>query len=311
MPTVKPQWYCIVNPHAGSGKTMPEWAVASKIMRQNGVSFVEVSTDHPAHAIGLASEAASNGYRYFMAVGGDGSVHEVLNGIMRYVDESGVSASEFTLAVMPIGSGNDWIKSLGISHDKRKIVSLISSASFAFQDVVRVETSSGRCYMVNVGGTGFDSQVCVTVNRQKELGRRNRLIYLKALINTVLNLKCTHYRIVADGKTVFDEDGYSIAFGNGKYSGGGMRQVPLSEIDDGLLDYMIVPRVSLLRIARELPRLFNGHVYKATCLMMGRCREISVEGEGAVEVDGEVKGCLPLRITMTGQQIKVLRNISK
>lgn len=307
MPSFKPEWYCIVNPHAGSGKTMPEWAEASALLEKYSVAFTEVMTDHPAHATQLAYEAAKNGYRRILAVGGDGSVHETLNGIMQFVDETQSDPSEFVLAVIPIGSGNDWIKSLGIPHDKKKIVGLIAGESFAKQDIVRVETASGRCYMANIGGVGFDSAVCVTVNRQKEQGHRSRIIYLKALIQTILNLKRSHYRIVADGVTVFDDEGYSIAFGNGRYSGGGMRQVPLSEIDDGLLDYMIVPRVTLLRIARELPRLFNGQIYKATCLKSGRCPEITVEGDGVMEVDGEVKGSLPLRISMTGQQIGVLR----
>jgi len=286
---------------------MPEWAEACALLKESSIEFTEVMTTHPAHATQLAYEAAKEGYRHILAVGGDGSVHETLNGIMQYVDEFDGDSSEFVLAVIPIGSGNDWIKSLGIPHDKKKIIDLISRKSFAMQDVVRVETSSGKCYMANIGGVGFDSSVCVTVNRQKEQGHRSRIIYLKALINTILNLKRSHYRIVADGEIIFDEEGYSIAFGNGRYSGGGMRQVPLSEIDDGLLDYMIVPRVTLLRIARELPRLFNGQIYKATCLRSGRCREITVEGDGVMEVDGEVKGSLPLRISMTGQQIGVPR----
>lgn len=310
MPSRKNKWYCIVNPHAGSGKTMPEWEKASALLEKSGIEHVDVLTGYRAHAAQLAYDAAREGYRRFMAVGGDGSVHETLNGIMRYVDESGTDSAEFALTVIPIGSGNDWIKSLGIPHDKGKIIELVASGSFARQDIVRVETSSGVCYMANIGGVGFDSAVCVTVNRQKEQGHRSRMIYLKALIHTILNLRRSHYRIVADGELVFDEEGYSIAFGNGRYSGGGMRQVPLSEIDDGLLDYMIVPRVTLLRMARELPRLFNGKIYKAKCLRTGKCSEITVEGDGVLEVDGEVKGTLPLRITMTGQQINVLCNQS-
>ncbi|MBQ0150697.1 MAG: diacylglycerol kinase family lipid kinase [Bacteroidales bacterium] len=307
MPSIRNEWYCIVNPHAGSGKTMPEWETASDILRSKSVPFVEVLTSYRAHATKLAYEAAMDGFRRVMAVGGDGSVHEILNGIMRFCDDTHADPSDFTLTVIPIGSGNDWIKSLGLPRDKKKIISLISAGSFSRQDIVRVETASGRCYMANIGGVGFDSEVCVTVNHQKDQGLRNRFIYLKSLILTILNLKRSRYTVVADGQTVFDGEGYSIAFGNGRYSGGGMRQVPLSEIDDGLLDFMIVPCVSLPRIARELPRLFNGHIDRATCLKMGKCREISVRGEGVVEVDGEVKGALPLHITMTGQQINVLK----
>lgn len=300
------EWYCIVNPHAGSGKTMPEWAKASRIMRENALPYVEVLTCHRAHATQLAYEAASSGYRRFIAIGGDGSVHETLNGIMKYADESGVPAGEFSLAVIPIGSGNDWIKSTGVPHDTGAIIRMIASGSFSRQDVVRVESSDGVCYMANVGGVGFDSHVCMTVNRQKEQGLRSRLIYLMALLRTILTLKRQTVRVEADGKIIHDGEIYSIAFGNGCYSGGGMRQVPLSLIDDGLLDFMIVPRMSFFRILRELPRLFNGRLYKAACLKMGTCRTITVTGNDIVEVDGEIRGDLPVTITMTGQQINVL-----
>lgn len=300
------EWYCIVNPHAGSGKTMPEWTKASAIMRENDLSFVEVMTCHRAHATQLAYEAASSGYRRFIAIGGDGSVHEVLNGIMQYADGSGVPPEDFTLAVIPIGSGNDWIKSTGVPHDTSAIIKMIAGGSFKRQDVVRVETSEGVCYMANVGGVGFDSHVCMTVNRQKAQGMRSRLIYLLALLKTIVSLKKQTVRIEADGKLIHDGEIYSIAFGNGSYSGGGMRQVPLSLLDDGLLDFMIVPRLSLLRIVREMPRLLNGRLYKASCLKMGTCRTVTVTGDDIVEVDGEIRGDLPVTITVTGRQINVL-----
>ena len=311
MPSIKPDWYCIVNPHAGSGKTLPQWARAEKYLTSRGIQYKTTLTNYRFHAMKLAYEAAQHGYRKILSVGGDGSVHETLCGIMQYVDESGTAAEDFTLAVIPIGSGNDWIKSTGVPHDMMKVVDLISEESFTRQDIVRVETPEGVSYMANIGGVGFDSQVCMRVNSQKDAGRRSRMIYLDALVHTVLNLGKFHARVIADGEVAYDGIVYSIAFGNGKYSGSGMRQVPLAVMDDGLLDYMIVPPVPLLRIIRELPRLFTGTLYKTDCLVMGKCREISVEcasdpSSEHVEIDGEVLGTLPVSIKVTGQQINVL-----
>lgn len=315
MPSASSDWYCIVNPHAGSGKTMPQWALAEKLLTAASVPFKTVLTNYKFHATRLAYEAAGQGYRHFLAVGGDGSVHETLNGILRFADEAGVDPETFTLAVIPIGSGNDWIKSLGVPHDTRYVVDRLSAGVFARQDVVRVETQPfpaaegagvSVAYMANIGGVGFDSHVCERVNALKEQGRRGKLIYLGALIHTMFHTKAFHTRIVADGELVFDGEAYSVAFGNGRYSGGGMRQVPLSEIDDGLLDYMVVPKASLLQILFQIPRLYNGTVNESGLLKTGRCHVLEMSGDNIVEIDGEVVGALPLRLSMTGRQFGVL-----
>ena len=311
MPSTFPDWYCIVNPHAGSGKTMPQWAIAEKILTASSVPYKTTLTNYKFHAEKLAYEAAQRGYRRFLAVGGDGSVHEVMNGIVRYTEETGAAPEDFTLSVIPIGSGNDWIKSLGIPHDTRAAAELLTRSAFARQDVVRVETAADAGgvrqvgYMANIGGVGFDSHVCERVNALKDQGKRGKLIYLGALLYTMFHTKAFHTRIVADGECVFDGEAYSVAFGNGRYSGGGMRQVPMSKIDDGLLDYMVVPKAGLLRILTQIPRLYNGTVNDSGLLKTGRCRVLEMEGENIVEIDGEVVGSLPLRLSMTGRQICV------
>lgn len=306
MPTIKPDWYCIVNPHAGSGKTMPIWALAEKQLTAQSVPYKTTLTNYKFHATLLAREAAQHGYRKLLAVGGDGSVHEALNGILQYCEAQGVAPEEFTLAVIPIGSGNDWIKSLNVPHDTKAVVDLLVAESFARQDVVRVETAGGVAYMANVGGVGFDSRVCERVNALKDQGKRSRSIYLGALLHTLFHTRGFQTRIVADGECVFEGEAYSVAFGNGRYSGGGMRQVPMSEIDDGLLDFMVVPKAPLLKILTQLPRLYNGTVNDSGLLVTGRCRALEMSGECIVEVDGEIVGDLPLRITLPGPQINVL-----
>ena len=307
MPTIKPDWYCIVNPHAGSGKTMQEWRIAEKKLTTLEVPFKTTLTNYRFHATKLSYEAALHGYRKLLAVGGDGSVHEILSGIMQYVDESGTPPEDFTLAVIPIGSGNDWIKTNNIPHDTEKVVKLIAKESFGMMDIIRVETSAGRTYMANVGGTGFDSHVCERVNALKESGKRSSRIYINSLLHTIFHLRRFNTTVIADGSKVFEGLAYSIALGNGPYSGGGMRQVPLAVNDDGFLDYMIVPKVSLFRIIKEMGRLFKGNVHEVKCLVSGKCRELTISGGDIVEVDGEIKGNLPLKVSVTGSQIRVLK----
>ena len=99
MDDIKTEWFFIVNPRAGSGKTMSLWVPAEQKLQKLGISFVTAMTDHKRHATELAFEAAHKGYRRIVAVGGDGSLHEVLSGIARHCDEKGVDPSGFTIGV--------------------------------------------------------------------------------------------------------------------------------------------------------------------------------------------------------------------
>lgn len=313
MTNTKTDWYIIVNPRAGSGKTMSRWIPAERKLLELGIEFTTAMTDHKRHATMLAHEAAAAGYRKFLSVGGDGSLHETLIGIARYCDESGVPSEDFTLGVMPIGSGNDWIKSLGVPNDLYTVANLIAKGSFGKMDLVRVAGGGEKTsYMANVGGTGFDSHVCSRVNFQKESGRRGKLIYLYALLHTVRNLGAISLKVIADGKEVFEGPCYSVALGNGPFSGSGMRQVPSASIDDGILDYMIVPKLPVRLIVSQIPRLFNGTVDKSPHVISGKCRELLIApmdeaSEDIFELDGEIEGRLPLSIRMDGRQINVIK----
>lgn len=306
-------YFFIVNPRAGSGKTMYEWLPAERKLERLGIPFDIALTDHKRHATALAYDAAAEGFRRIIAVGGDGSLHEVFNGICRWCAKSGTLTEEFHLGVVPIGSGNDWIKSLGVPHDSDAVVDLIDKDSTGRMDVIRVKGSGGKvAYMANIGGVGFDSHVCKRVNTQKESGKRSKLIYLNALRYTIMNLKAINVNVIADGELIFYGPCYSIAFGNGKYSGSGMRQVPLAVMDDGLVDYCIIPKVPMLRLIPELPRLFNGTLNQCPLVISGKCRSIQVlpmdeQSADIFEVDGEIEGWLPMSVEVTGHQISVIK----
>ena len=188
----------------------------------------------------------------------------------------------------------------------------VCSPEYRMMDVIRVQSSGSRvCYMANVGGTGFDSHVCRRVNSQKESGRRGKLIYLNSLVYTVSTLRSIRVACYADGEMVFSGECYSIALGNGKYSGSGMRQVPAAEIDDSLVDYMIVPRLPLGRILLEAPRIFTGTINQSPYVVSGQCKSFKVmpldaESEDILELDGELEGRLPISVEVLPSQIRVM-----
>lgn len=309
-------YFFIVNPRAGSGKTMFEWLPAERKLKRLGIPCDIAMTDHKRHATALAYEAASKGYRKIIAVGGDGSLHETFNGICRWCARTGTPTEEFLLGVVPIGSGNDWIRSLGVPNDTSEVVDLIRKNSVGVMDVVRVKSSGGRlAYMANIGGVGFDSHVCKRVNIQKESGRRGKMIYLNSLRYTIFNLKPVYISVVADGEVIFTGQCFSVALGNGRYSGSGMRQVPLAVMDDGMLDYTVIPKAPLAKVLKELPRLFNGTLNQSEYVISGKCRSLQIvpmdeQSADIFELDGEIEGLLPMSVEITGHQINVIKGES-
>lgn len=306
-------YFFIVNPRAGSGKTMFEWLPAERKLKRLGIPCDIAMTDHKRHATALAYEAASKGYRKIIAVGGDGSLHETFNGICRWCARTGTPTEEFLLGVVPIGSGNDWIRSLGVPNDTSEVVDLIRKNSVGVMDVVKVKSSGGRlAYMANIGGVGFDSHVCKRVNIQKESGRRGKMIYLNSLRYTIFNLKPVYISVVADGEVIFTGQCFSVALGNGRYSGSGMRQVPLAVMDDGLLDYAVIPKAPLAKVLKELPRLFSGTLNQSEYVISGKCRSLQIvpmdeQSADIFELDGEIEGLLPMSVEITGHQINVIK----
>ena len=324
-------WYAVVNPNAGSGKTVSEWPKASKILSDNRIDFEYKTTWKMGAAVEITMKACAEGYRKFLAVGGDGTVHEVLEGIAKYVQISAVAKTldkesqkvaldDFTLAVMPIGSGNDWIKTLEIPKDFNKVAELMKRVSTGRQDVfclsLRDDNTSRNLesFMANVGGVGFDANVCKKVNFEKNTGKSGKVLYLKALISNILNFKTFDCVVEAEGKEIFRGTTMSIALGAGKYSGGGMLQVPDAVLDDGLLDITIIPLMPLHRIIRAVPGLFTGKLLKDNPeLISAKCSSLSIKPLSSpaplVEVDGEVVGNLPVSIERLDGQLRVLKNL--
>lgn len=317
------RWFVVVNPHAGSGKTLSRWQLAETLMRKKGISYSYNRTDGKMHAAAMACEAARMGYRRFVAVGGDGTVHEILEGIMRYLSnncpDSGPAAlSDFYLAVIPIGSGNDWIKSHNVPYDTEKVVDMLASGSFSVQDIVKVSAAGrgdmpdgGSCsYMINVGGIGLDARICARVNRQKDAGRSGRLLYLNSLIYNLVKSRPFRACVECDGDVIYDGRCLSIAFGLGKYSGGGFRQTPYAVMDDGLLDVTVIPVLPLHVIMTQAYRLLDGTFPGIKGIVSCKASSVSVtsldnDGE-IIEVDGEIVGTLPARLEILPGRLHVL-----
>lgn len=308
----KKEWYIIVNPLAGSGKTMSKWVPAQKLLKRRKVPFYTVYTTHKHHASELAATAARMGYRRIMAVGGDGSLHEVFDGVLSWCEDSRTSPEEFYIAVAPIGSGNDWIKAFDVPNDTQKVVKLLGKPKFVREDVARVKLDGDVVsYMANVGGVGFDSHVCDMVNKSKERGKRKARIYFRALLLSFFTTKSINISFYCDGELLYSGPVLDIAFGNGSYCGGGMQQCCLADPSDGILDAVIVPKLSLGSIFLELPRIFKKNLHESGRVIYARGKNFQVvpldaQSADIVELDGEIVGHLPIEVELSGHFVNVL-----
>lgn len=317
MNPIEDKWLVVVNVFAASKQAGSVWKNAAAMLDAASVPYTAKFTGGPDNAMEISKKAAKSGYRKFIAVGGDGTIHDVLNGIAGYVSVTeDVSFSDFTLAVLPVGSGNDWIRTTGVPRDLGKAVDMIAQGKTSRQDVVRVSImEDGKVlsdtYMANIGGVGLDARVAEIVNRKKERGKRGKKLYVSALLYCIKHRSPVRAKVICDGNVIFDGKYLSIAFGTGKYSGGGMRQTSLAVMDDGLLDVVVIPDISMWTIARKAPRLFTGTFHKVDVLTQARCQEVLVLPYGQadaepVEVDGEIVGRAPVRMTVLPDQLNII-----
>ena len=317
---IEDKWLVVVNVFAASKQAGSVWKKAAAMLDAASVPYVAKFTGGVHNAMEITRRSAQAGYRKFVAVGGDGTIHDVLNGIADYVSVSkDVSLSDFTMAVLPVGSGNDWIKSTGVPRDLGKAVDMIAKGVTSRQDVVKVsivEEGSvvSDTYMANIGGIGLDARTAEIVNRKKEQGKRGKKLYVSALFYCIKHRVPIRAKVICDGNVIFDGKYLSMAFGTGKYSGGGMRQTPLAVMDDGLLEVVVIPDISMWTIARKVPRLFTGTFHKVDVLTQTRCREVLVIPYGQadaepVEVDGEIVGRAPVRMTVLSDQLNIIARI--
>ncbi len=302
-------WMVIVNPKAGSGRGLKDWPTISNQMYNSNLKFTCLFTEHKYHAIELTVKAIKDGFRNIVAIGGDGTIHEVVNGI--FIQKI-VPTTDICLAVIPAGTGNDWIRMFGISKTYSEAVQSLVEKRTVLQDVGKVsyyETCVKHTrYMANVAGLGYDAVVNLKYNNLKDDGKYGSFLYLRSAFHTFLGYTPKKFCIKADGEEFYNGMVFSGAVGIGKYNGGGMQQTPNAQIDDGLMDLTIIKKMSKLRIARNFKLLYSGNIYNIPSVIHKQAKKIEIQTwpETRIEIDGEAVGTSPFVFELVPQCIKVV-----
>ena len=307
------EWKVIVNRRSGHGKAVETWKKVSAYLEDRDIPFSVSVTEYKCHAIGIARDAVLSGCRKIVAVGGDGTMHEVLSGVM---SQDSVPSTEVTLAMIPVGSGNDWPRLHKIPSNPLAAASLLLRGSSMLQDVVRMESVlDGRPmvrYMISIGGLGYDSYVCHLFEKSRGAGGGNGLRYLKCLVKGFLKYRCSHFTIRVDGRDFFRGSALSVALGNGKFCGGGMMQTPDAVCDDGILNLTVIRSFWKPKFIFRIKKLYSGNIYSIKEVVHTKaCKSIEIiaEPSSLLEVDGEPCGSTPVKAVMVPSAINVITNL--
>jgi YegS/Rv2252/BmrU family lipid kinase len=305
------KWMMIGNPASASATTGNAWNKVVEKLKAAGLEVEVAATEHKAHAIELAKEAAAKGFRKFIAAGGDGTVHEVMTGLLRYADEAKASLADFTLAVLPYGTGNDWIRTPGIPEDVEKAADAIIAGKTAKEDVVRMTFPQGVFAMANIGGIGVDADICIRTNRLKEKGRKGGFLYTMVAPLATLSRKRHPVEVTLDGEVAYKGKLFTATLGNGAYRGGGLIQTAQdTKWDDGLLDITLMPGYNHIKGLMLMLHCVSGDLAVQPGMITRKFKKMTVKPLGKVadpvEVDGEIPGTLPLTMELTGEQINII-----
>jgi len=288
----------IFNPHADRGRA---WDIASSLQAiiAGRDEFDWASTEFPGHATALARQAALDGFQVVAALGGDGTVHEVVNGLMSVPTEG-----RPLLAAVPIGSGNDFCHNVGVPSGHEQAMQRILHGEAHPIDIGRITDGSGRTeYWDNTVGIGFDATVTIYSYQITRL--QGFAMYLSAVIQTILrNHDAPRMRIETDQETI-DEPMLMVTVCNGPREGGGFQVAPGALPDDGILNYAMIAKVSRAMMFRLIPEVMNGTHGRFRQVRLGQCRRLQLTSERPVTIhtDGEVFAGFTSQVTQLNVEI--------
>ena len=303
-------WFIIVNPAAGNGAVLRLWTNL-KIHFETQLPLCEiVHTEYAGHAIQLVSDAIIKGCRHFIAVGGDGTNHEVANGILQ---QKIVTSSSITYALFPLGTGNDWARHHKIPTHVKTWLNMLIAGRTHTQDVgllkYQGENKQESRYFVNVAGLAYDAFVVQYIEANKKKVR-NQFFYLLMIMRCLFkySLQKAH---ISFNQQIEKGHFYTINIGICKYSGGGMSLVPHAISDDGFLALTLAGKISKLSILLNTWRFYNESIHQHSKITAFQTQSIQIRSDEngspvLLEADGEFLGETPVDISVIENGLKVI-----
>lgn len=289
------KFLAIVNPAAGGGRSAQRAASELARLKEKGLRVDVIASSGPAHATELAREAYEQGYRRFLAVGGDGTAHEIINGIF----QRRTPGSRVELGFLPLGTGNSFLRDFTKNGVESSLQALIEGRKRSV-DVLRLEHEKGTIYSFNLLSVGFTADVGAITNRVfKPFGP---LGYLFGVFVKVVQLNRRVFKMRCDDDREWDQRRcLFLSFNNSKYTGGTMLIAPQADPTDGLVEYVRWGPIGRIGLLKMLPRLYDGTHLEHPLASRRAVKRVEFELDAPVDVmvDGEI-------VTLKCQRLEVL-----
>ena len=298
-------WFIIANPTSGNRNFSKQWEEIQQLLNNKKIDFSFAFTQFSKHEIELVDKAIQDGFRNIISVGGDGTLHNVVNGIMlqRYV-----KTSDITIAVIPQGTGNDWIKTYNIPNNVEKAIEIIYNKKIILQDIGVLETEDKTIsYFNNVAGLGYDGYI---VNKLKTLKRFGSIAYLLSGLAGLLFYKKSNFKIIFNEK-IIETNCLMTIFGICKFSGGGMQFTKDVNSTDGLIDVTLAKNLTILDLVFNLPKLYSGKIVNHKKIETFKTKDITVIPQTAkpfIQADGELINTGKVRVKIIEKGIQFIIN---
>ena len=306
-----PKTVFIVNPHAGNGSAGSSWPSIETLAKDRLGFFEAFMTKGPGDAVICAKNAVAEKTKRLVCVGGDGTLNEIVNGIMMN-EESLIS--DLMLGFIPNGTGCDFIRTVSIPQDLEQTMDLIASSHTRSIDlgVLLLKDHKGRDhrrYFHNIASFGLGGEVAQRVNQMtKALGPF--ISFMWATLISIFLYGTKRIRVLIDGKSEKVISAWNVVVANGKYHGGGMRVAPDASVCDGLLHLTIIGNLTIPEVFFNLSKLYNGRIYDIDKVITWTCQKMAAISNERVllEVDGEQPGMLPVVAKILPDALDVIAN---
>ena len=296
----------IVNPTAGANSTHHKWPGISSVLKNIGLTFDFQFTEGKGHAVELARTAADKGYKCLVAVGGDGTIHEVANGILQKSCPDPTS-----LGIICTGTGSDLSRSIGISHDYNQACNNLANPREVTIDVGLVEYSKKgqnlQRYFVNSAGIGFDATVVdATEKLPKYFG--GTIPYLTGLVRSFLFYRNKEVSYKIGDQPVQKAKILSLVIANGRYFGGGMQIAPEAKLDDSLLDMVVLGNFGKIELLKNLKKVYSGAHLSLPKVKLYKDKKLVIESSQKflLHADGEILGEGPVAFSLLPKALTLL-----
>jgi diacylglycerol kinase (ATP) len=300
-------WYLILNPQAGGGKGAKLEKKIYRQMHAAGIGFEAFKTNHAGEAQSAAVQAIEAGFNKIAVSGGDGTLNEVINGVM---SQNVKPSEELLIAQIPIGTGNDWRRSWGIPKSIKESISLLRNPKSTLQDVAKITFQNAGVeeskWFINIAGCGFDAEVTLAANQKKAKGQSGFFTYIFQLIKTLKKFKEPKMVFEIDSQK-YEDDIFAILAGICRYAGNSMLLVPDANPQDGLFHLTIAKKIKRTKVIRNLHRLFNGSFVNLEEVSVHQCKRLQIKTAGLpIQADGESIGETPAMFEIFEKKLHVV-----